>query len=44
VSLDHDTMIRLLRGEGPGRDGPESGVTIIEGSKDAFESFLRLFI
>ncbi len=44
MSLDHDMLIRLLRGEGPGRDGPESGVTIIEGSEDAFERFLRLFI
>jgi DNA-binding HxlR family transcriptional regulator len=43
VSLGHETLNRILRGQGRERNRLASGVTIIEGSQDAFENFLRLF-
>ena len=43
ISLDHDTLNRIFRAKGRERNRVASGVTIVEGSQDAFESFLRLF-
>jgi DNA-binding HxlR family transcriptional regulator len=43
VSLDHDTLNRIFRYQGRERSRLASGVTIVKGSQDAFENFLRLF-
>ena len=43
VSLDLDTLNRIFRCKGRERNRLASGVTIVKGSRDAFENFLRLF-